>query len=219
MAQQLDELNPHTREEGLDVNVITKRIPAEVGKGSLVFEIILWVLGIIPGLVFLIMKIQAKNYFQQLEQKIQANASQIDNYLEQRVMVLQNCARLLDKAIALDKDTYETVAMYRSGGRGEAADAERNAVAGQLDSLSRSVNIAFESYPELKSGEVFRQLQSGIADAEEHLQAARRVYNANVAAYNTAIVMFPASLLAGGRTAKEFFEAESHKREDVKMSF
>jgi LemA protein len=61
--------------------------------------------------------------------------------------------------------------------------------------------------------------QLAIVDAEEHLQAARRVYNANVTAYNTAIAMFPASLLAGGRTPKAFFEAEAHKRADVKMEF
>ena len=76
-----------------------------------------------------------------------------------------------------------------------------------------------EGYPELKSSEVFVELQKGIRDAEEHLQAARRVYNANVTAYNTAIAMFPASLLAGGRTAKEFYEAEEYKHEDVKMQF
>ena len=58
-----------------------------MGVGSTIFEILLWVLGIIPGVVFLFKKIKAKNYFQQLEQKLQHNASQIDNYLEQRVMV------------------------------------------------------------------------------------------------------------------------------------
>ena len=90
MANQLDELNPEIREEGLDTNVIAKKLPAKVGAGSTIFEIMLWVLGIIPGIVFLVKKIQAQNYFRQLEQKIQANASQIDNYLEQRVVVLQN---------------------------------------------------------------------------------------------------------------------------------
>ncbi|MBQ8718341.1 MAG: LemA family protein, partial [Clostridia bacterium] len=99
MANQLDEFDTaHVRAEGLDTHVIAKRLPVTVGVGSTVFEILLWVLGIIPGLVFLFMKIKAKNYFQQLEQKLQHNASQIDNYLEQRVVVLQNCARLLDKA-------------------------------------------------------------------------------------------------------------------------
>ena len=102
MANMLDELNPEIREEGLDTNVIAKKIPTKVGFGSTIFEILLWVLGIIPGVIFLFKKIKAKNYFMQLEQKIQRNASQIDNYLEQRVIVLQNCARLLDKAIDLD---------------------------------------------------------------------------------------------------------------------
>ena len=69
MANQLDELGTDVREEGLDARVIAKRLPAKVGVGSLIFEIALWVCGIIPGLVFLFKKIKAKNYFQQLEQK------------------------------------------------------------------------------------------------------------------------------------------------------
>ena len=112
MANQLDELNPEVREEGLDTNVIVKKIPAEVGAGSKFFEIALWILGVIPGLVFLFMKINAQKHFDQLQQKIQRNASQIDNYLEQRVMVLQNCAKLLDKAIDLDKETFENQSVH-----------------------------------------------------------------------------------------------------------
>ena len=34
MANQLDELNPEVREEGLETNVIVKKIPAEVGIGK-----------------------------------------------------------------------------------------------------------------------------------------------------------------------------------------
>ena len=149
MANQLDELGGDIREEGLDTHVIAKKIPVTVGKGSLVFEILLWVLGIIPGLIFLFLKIKAKNYFQQLEQKIQHNASQIDNYLEQRVIVLQNCAKLLDRAVDLDKSTFENLAKYRSG-RGDA-DTARNDVQGELDAISHSINVAFENYPDLRA--------------------------------------------------------------------
>ena len=39
MANQLDELNPEIREEGLDTNVIVKKLPAEVGIGSKIFAI------------------------------------------------------------------------------------------------------------------------------------------------------------------------------------
>ena len=103
MANELDELNPQIKEDGMQTNVIAKQLPVKVGVGSLIFEIALWVLAIIPGLIFTFRKVKAKNHFQQLQQKIQRDASSIDNYLEQRVVVLQNAARLLDKAIDLDK--------------------------------------------------------------------------------------------------------------------
>ena len=68
MANQLDELSTvDIREEGLDTNVIAKKLPVKVGVGSKIFEVILWVLAIIPGVIFLFKKIKAKNYFQQLE--------------------------------------------------------------------------------------------------------------------------------------------------------
>ena len=59
MANQLDELSTvDIREEGLDTNVIAKKIPVKVGIGSTIFEILLWVLAIIPGVVFLFKKIK-----------------------------------------------------------------------------------------------------------------------------------------------------------------
>ena len=124
-----------------------------------------WCLGIIPGLILLIIKIKAGNYFDQLQQKIQRNASQIDNYLEQRVNVLQNCARLLDKAIDLDKSTFENIAKYRSGNAGDS-DAVRNELGGQVDTLSRNINIAVENYPDLKANENFHTVGEGIENAK-----------------------------------------------------
>ena len=55
---QLDETSVEDiREEGLDTHVIAKKIPVKVGVGSTIFQVILWVLGIIPGLIFLIKKV------------------------------------------------------------------------------------------------------------------------------------------------------------------
>ena len=61
MANALDELNPEVREEGLDTNVIMKKLPAKVGVGSKIFEIMLWGMGILPGVIFLFMKTNAQN--------------------------------------------------------------------------------------------------------------------------------------------------------------
>ena len=60
-----------------------------------------------------------------------------------------------------------------------------------------------------------------IGNVEEQLQAARRLYNANVSAYNQAIIVFPGSLVANSMhlTKREFFEAEETKKADVKIEF
>ena len=196
MANMLDELGNDIREEGLDVNVIAKKVPVKIGAGSVVFEVALWVLGIIPGIVFQYKKTKAENYLMQLEQKIQHNASQIDNYLEQRVVVLQNCARLLDKAIDLDKTTFENIAKYRSGGDNEES---RNVIADQLENVSRSVNIAFENYPDLKAHKEIADAMQQNMYLQREITAARELYNDTVNAWNTAIFEWPTKRIVAAR--------------------
>ena len=110
MANELDERTGPVNGAGRDVNVIERQLPVRVGWGSALFEIVLWCLGVLPGLIFLFMKIGAQNYFQKLQQKIQADASTIDNYLEQRVQILKNLAKLVEQAVDLDKDVMKAVA-------------------------------------------------------------------------------------------------------------
>ena len=219
MAYQLDELSTEDiREEGLDTNVIAKKIPVTVGKGSLVFEILLWVLGIIPGLVFLLMKIKADNYFQQLQQKIQHNASQIDNYLEQRVVVLQNCARLVDKAVNLDKETYENIARLRSG----AGDEARNDVAGQIDLASRNLNIALESYPELKAHNEIADAMKQNMYLQREITAARELYNDSINTWNRDIFSWPTKQIVAakkGYTTRIPFIASKEIKEQARGVF
>src|SRR5690554_4319985 len=137
MGNELNELTGNVNPEGRDVNVIEKQLPVEIGIGSIIFEVVLWVLAIIPGLVFLFMKISARNYFRQLQQKIQHNASQIDNYLEQRVVILQNVVGIVEKSIDLDKDVMKSVAQFRSGVNPN--ETNRNEIASELDSaMNRS---------------------------------------------------------------------------------
>ena len=220
MANQLDELSTvDIREEGLDANVIAKKLPVKVGVGSTIFEIILWILGIIPGVVFLFKKIKAKNYFQQLEQKIQHNASQIDNYLEQRVMVLQNCARLVDKAIDLDKTTFENIAKYRSG---NMTDEARNQVSSQLDAVSNSINVAFENYPDLQAHKEIKDAMQQNMYLQREITAARELYNDTVNTWNREIFAWPTKQIVAakaGYTTRIPFIASKEIKEKAKSVF
>lgn len=197
MANQLDEMTGPVNEEGKDINVIQKQIPVKVGVGSTIFEVILWCLCIIPGVVFLIKKINAAKYLRQLEQKIQHNASQIDNYLEQRVVILQNCAKLLDKAIDLDKTTFSEIAKYRSGNVAE--DAARNELSGALDGVSRKINIAFENYPDLKAHQEIADAMQQNSYLQREITAAREVYNDSVYQWNKAIQEWPTKMIVAAK--------------------
>ena len=219
MANQLDELGGDIREEGLDVNVIAKRIPVTVGVGSKIFEVLLWILGIIPGVIFLIMKTKAKNHFQQLEQKLQHNASQIDNYLEQRVVVLQNCAKLLDKAIDLDKSTFENIAKYRSG---NISDEGRNDVQGQLDAVANSINVAFENYPDLKAHAQIADAMKQNMYLQREITAARELYNDTVNTWNKDIFSWPTKQIVAaknGYTTRLPFIASKEIKEKARDVF
>ena len=159
--------------------------------------------------------INTTNGFKKKDIRVQEGLSGVEVALTKRYDML---TKMLDTAkgyMARETELFEKVIALRRG----MSITELNDAQQQMDFLSGRLFAVAEGYPELRSSEVFVELQRGIRDAEEHLQAARRLYNTSVTAYNTAIAMFPAKLLAGGRQPKEFFAAEEHKREDVKMTF
>ena len=196
MANELDEMTGSVNANGRDVNVIEKQIPVRVGVGSLIFEILLWVCGILPGVIFLFMKIGARNYFRQLQQKIQADASTIDNYLEQRVQILQNVAPLVSKAIDLDKDVMKSVAAFRGG---RLSEESRNAVSNDLDRSFGRLFPQVEAYPELKAHAAIADAMQQNGYLQREITAARSLYNDTVNQWNTDIFAWPTKMILAAR--------------------
>ena len=248
MANLLDEVTGPVNESGRDVHVIDKQLAVTVGTGSTLFQIALWVVipalvllfvaimgstmenpllvavvgclvGILPGVIFIFMKISARNYFQQLEQRIQAEASNIDNYLEQRVQILQNVVGLVERAIDLDKDVMKAVAALRGGSVNET---NRNEVSAQVGSALGRLVPQVEAYPELKA-------HSAIADAmqqnnylQREITAARTVYNSRVTQWNTDIFSWPTKMIVAaqqGYTTRIPFTASAEIREAARSKF
>ena len=221
MANELDEMTGPVNTAGRDVAVIEKQIPVKTGIGSVIFEVLLWICGILPGLIFLIMKIKPGTYLSTLQQKIQPDASQIDNYLEQRVVILQNCARLLDKAIDLDKTTMTQIAAYRSGASPDG-DGARNEIAQKIDSVGRSINIAFENYPDLKAHAEIADAMQQNAYLQKEITAAREVYNDTVNTWNRDIFAWPTKMIVASRrgyTTRIPFSTSAEVKEQARGVF
>ncbi len=192
MANALDEETGPVKEEGRDINVIHKQIPVKVGTGSLVFEIILWVLFIIPGLIFLVKKIKAGTYLRQLEQKLQHDASQIDNYLEQRVVILENAAALVNKATKLDADTFQAIAAARASGT-------LNDKAQSLENVANKLTATMEAYPELKAHQEIAMAMQQNSYLQKEITAAREVYNDTVLEWNGLMFRWPTYMIVAAK--------------------
>lgn len=147
--------------------------------------------------------------------KVEEAFSGIDVALTKRYDVLKKMVDAIKGYQKHEKEVlFETVKLRAGMSVGELNEANS-----KMDALSEQIRIVSEAYPEIKANTNYLQLQDTICDVEEHLQAARRVYNSNVTSYNIKIVTFPSNIIAGrmGAREAEFFVAEDIKRKDISI--
>src|SRR5262245_16454410 len=133
----------------------------------------------------------------------------IDVQLKRRHDLIPNIVAAVQGHAGYEKSTLEALVAARGRAmqateRGPATRAREEDPLG--GALQRVVAVA-EAYPELRAAASFAGLQRALTDVEDHLQNARRYYNAVVRDFNTAIAQFPAGIIAGSMrlAPREFF--------------
>jgi LemA protein len=131
----------------------------------------------------------------------------IDVQLKRRHDLIPTLVATVKGHAAYEKGTLQAVVEARNravsaGGPASAGEAE-----GALAASVRQIFALAEAYPDLKAAESFLSLQRNLSDIEDHIQNARRYYNAVVRDLNTKIAQFPSNLVAGslGFRPREFF--------------
>ena len=223
MANQLDEVTGPVNDQGREVRVIEKQLPIEIGAGSVIFEIavyasgflvaaavqiivglalgpvgivLLWVAACLPAAIYSLLKVKAKNYFMQLQQRIQSSASDIGNYQKQRLEILKNVAGLVKQSIDLDKDVMTAVAAYRGGGSPESN------LNGNEEALDRGFARLFpqiEAYPELKAHAQIAEAMRQNSYLQREITAARDLHNQIILIWNTEVYSWPVKQIVAAR--------------------
>jgi LemA protein len=121
----------------------------------------------------------------------------IDVQLKRRHDLVPTLVATVKGHAGYEKGTLEAVVEARNravgaGGPAAAGEAER-ALAGSV----RQLFALAEAYPDLRAAESFLSLQHSLTEIEDHIQNARRYYNAVVRDYNTRIAQVPSNLIAG----------------------
>src|SRR5258705_4545048 len=156
-------------------------------------------LPVIIGLLVVAWAVYAFNRLTQLRQLGDIAWADFDVHLKRRHDLIPNIVAVGQGHAGYERSTLEAVVAARgralqASDRGPATRAREEDPLG--GALRRVVAVA-EAYPELKAAASYAGLQTSLTDVEEHLQNARRYYNAVVRDFNTAIAQFPSGIIAG----------------------
>ena len=134
----------------------------------------------------------------------------IDVQLKRRHDLVPMVVAVVKGHAGYERGTLEAVVEARNRAIQAAGPAAKAQAEEPLEGSLHRIFALAEAYPDLRAVESFRELQRTLVDIEDHLQKARRYYNAVVRDFNTATGQFPSNLLAGpmGFRPREFFGIE-----------
>jgi LemA protein len=174
---------------------------------ALIVALIVYFVGIYNGLV-------------SLRENVKVAWANIDVLLKQRHDELPKLVETCRRYMQFEQQTLEKVMRARasvdeagsSGNVAAVGAAERRLRAG----VGRLFAVA-ESYPQLKSDETFKQLQSRITGLEESIADRRELYNDQVNLNNIRVRVFPDAVIAQrfGFVQAQLLEFTSEERRDV----
>lgn len=182
------------------------------------------VVAVVVLLVVIILSwwIATMNWFRKNEVKVKEASSGIDVALTKRYDLLTKSLATVKGYTKHETETLEKIVSLRKSNMNDLTINEKNKLNEELDTLEKNLNLVVENYPDLKADSQFLTLQNQISEAEDQLQAARRIYNSNVSIFNQRRVSFPSSIVAnaiGYKKDLEFFVASENKKEDVEITF
>ena len=142
--------------------------------------------------------------------KVDEAWSGIDVQLKRRHDLVPNLVETVKGYAAHERETLESVTAARAAAVEASEPGAVERAEAKLTTALGAVNALAEAYPQLRAAENFQRLQAELAGVEDEIQAARRIYNANVQHYNTRTQQFPTLLIAGPMSfrPREFFEIE-----------
>ena len=140
----------------------------------------------------------------------------VEIYMVKRYDVLTESVRIAKKFAKHEEEIFSKMVKLRKGVSIDKI-AEQAAVQAQVES---SLLALAEAYPDLKSQQMFSNLQHQLSDENEHYAAAKRSYNAAVSSFNQLVVTFPNSIVAGmiGKGKLRFLEDETaNTKKEVRL--
>jgi LemA protein len=135
----------------------------------------------------------------------------VDAELERRYDLIPDLVAAVRNYAVRESAVLDEVAALRARcAANHGSVAAQAADESQLVSALTRLFVVAEDDPDFKASETFREFRTAFANAEDRIQAARRIYNWHVRGYREKCARFPSSLVASlfSFDPESFFEVE-----------
>jgi LemA protein len=167
------------------------------------------------------------------QQNVKGKWANVESSLQRRADLIPNLVKAAQMNAVNEQEIFGQIADARSrllnatqapgqGPDGDKSPEQKQAILDANNSFGGTIGRLLslqENYPQLRSNELFQNVQTELAGTENRINVARLDYNDSVTKYNTTRNSFPTVLTAGLMGFKEepYFKAEegANKAPDI----
>jgi LemA protein len=170
--------------------------------------------------------ISTQNRFVRLNEAVQEKWAQVENVYQRRADLIPNLVNTVKGYAKHEQETLNAVIEARS----KIGKVEFNSPGAlqvfqksqdQLSSALSRLMAVIERYPDLKANQNFLELQAQLEGTENRIAVERNQFNRAVQEFNSAIQVFPASIVARfkGLSPKDYFKASEGSNVAPRVEF
>ena len=137
--------------------------------------------------------------------------SGVDVQLKRRRDLVPNLVQAVEAYARHERATMDALTEARAAAAASTARVFRERAESRLSGALAAVHVAAESYPDLRASRGFLRLQAQLAEVEDDIAGARRIFNSNVQRYNELTQSFPSAGVAriAGFRGRQYFDVET----------
>ena len=169
------------------------------------------------GLLVVLWGVLTYNALVRARNRVDQSWSGVDVQLKRRRDLVPNLVTAVEAYAAHERETLTELTEARNDAAAASGRVWRERCERRLTGALLAVNLAAESYPELRASTGFGELQAQLVEIEDDIVGARRIFNSNVQRFNDLVQMFPASFVAGfgNFTPRQYFDVETSRERAV----
>jgi LemA protein len=166
--------------------------------------------------------ISVYNRFIMLRNLVASAWAQTEVQLRRRYDLIPNLVETVKGYATHERETFEKVIQARNTAMNVATPEAKAGAENALTGTLKSLFAVAEAYPELKANQNFAALQQELTTTEGFIAACRSHYNDAVLAFNNALQVVPANIVAAlfkFQPHEYFGVPDAAAREPVKVQF